>query len=121
MQTNVFLFLNFKNFVLFVQFRNPNQIFSIICAIVLNASINWLTLNYEFYISVISKNNFIKTCNIILTIFQSLVGFIHPHTTQSTKFLRNDLYLSTVQTLSQKIIFQCVTFMNNKLFNSRQS
>ena len=68
-----------------------------------------------------SKHNFIANCNIILTILQSLVGFIHSRNTQSTKTLRNDLYMSTVQSLSQKIIIQCVTFMTDRLFNSTQS
>ena len=71
--------------------------------------------------SALSKHNFLANCNIILTILQSLVGFIHPRNTQSTKTLRNDVYMSTVRSLSQKYIFQCVTFMTNKLFNSTQS
>ena len=33
-------------------------------------------------------------CNFILTILHVLVGFIQPSTTQWTKTLRNDLYLS---------------------------
>ena len=36
------------------------------------------------------KVNFIANCHNILTIMQSLVGFIHPTTTQSTKTLAND-------------------------------
>ena len=109
-----------QSFVLSVQFSNKNQFYAnFFQHLCISFESEHRLTHTNLRILHQSKNNVIAICYIILTILQSMVGFNQPSTTQWTKTLGNDLYLSKVPILSQIIIFLCVFFMNNKLFISK--
>ena len=124
MQMNMNHYFKSKKFVSTVQLSNRNRI----CVGFFLSFVQkfWKRVlidqhNFTNFTSTSSKHDVIANRNIILTNLQGLVGFNQPSTTQSTKTLANDLYLSKVSKLSWKTIFDCIIFMNNKIVNLSQS